>query len=132
VLAAQQMRELAFHRGPVGAVVGPPGRVARAASGSGQSCLLQVDGDGPPGGAAGALVPERAELAGSAEAGHPTTVAGRDDRHLQAGRAGDLACVQVDTELLLGEVPCGAVGPATLVIAVMPRWARSASSAPVP
>jgi hypothetical protein len=32
----------------------------------------------------------------------------------------------------LGKCPAGAVGAATLVIAVMPRWARSASSAPVP
>ena len=32
----------------------------------------------------------------------------------------------------LGKCPWGAVGAATLVIAVTPRWARSASSAPVP
>jgi hypothetical protein len=129
VPAAQQVGQLALHDGPVGAVVSPPGRITLPGSGRLQPGLVRVDGDGPPGRAAGAGCLQRADLAGAAEAGHPATMAGWDDRHHEPGRAGDRARIKVNPEAVLGEVASGAVAAATLVIAVTPRPSSSASSA---
>jgi hypothetical protein len=42
--------------------------------------------------------------------GPPRPDAGREDRNLEPGRAGDRACLRVDAEPVLGKCPCGRGG----------------------
>ena len=79
VVAAYQVRDLAFDFGAGDPVVGLPGGITLADTGSGQTGLMVTDGDGAASLGAGALVAQRAGGAGGAEGG----LAG------EAGVAGD-------------------------------------------
>jgi len=72
VSAAQQVRQLAFHLRPSRPVIRPPHRIALAGASGGQGGLLGMDADHPTPHAAGAGIPEWADIARGTEPGPPT------------------------------------------------------------
>jgi hypothetical protein len=79
--ATEQMRQLAFDLGAVRAVVGPPGGIPLPLAGLREQRLVGVDADRATGAAAGAPARQRANGAGTAEAGQPAPGTARNDRH---------------------------------------------------
>jgi len=110
VAAAHQVGDLALDFRAGGAVVGFPRWVGLFVAGGGQAGFVVADGDSAAGLGGGALSGQGAGGAGGAElglAGMAGVTGDSPDRHGDLVGAGDGAGVQVDVELVLGELPGG-------------------------
>lgn len=104
MLTAHQVADLAFHFRPGRTVSLDPGRVFLLFAGLGQALLVATDLDAAPGTGVGALRPQRAHGAGLPEVGGPVSVLASSDRGVLPVGAGHRVAVEVDVELVFGEL----------------------------
>ena len=104
VAAAHEVAELAFDFGPVGAVVGLPGRVGLTLTGAPERGFEHADADGAAAGCVGAGAVRWAAGAVLSEVGNAVAVHAAPDRHGDVVGAGDGVGVEVHVEAVLAEL----------------------------
>lgn len=131
VTATHQVAEFAFDLRSGRPIIGRSVGIASAGAGSSQVDLVVAEVDGPSSRRVGALIRQRAGGARVGESGRPTASLRPGDGHGHAVRAGDGVGLQVDGEVVLGEL-AAATGGCTLMLASTRAAARRSSSSPVP